>query len=129
MRNLAIALAATALLAAPAHARPTPQEQLAKAIEGRVAGSPVECISLSDARDMTVIDKTAIVWRTGAVVYVNVPKNPETLDSDDILVTRPTGSQLCRLDLVNTVDRSGHYSRGFVSLGRFVPYRKAPAGH
>ena len=54
----------------------------------------------------------------------NRPTNPEKLDSDDILVIRPTGSQLCRLDMVQTVDRMGHFTTGFINLSDFVPYRR-----
>lgn len=128
MRKIVIALAATATLlgGAAVHAKPklTPEQQLAKMLEGRVAGEPTSCISLADTRDMTVLDKTAIVYKTGSVIWVNRPTNAKDLDSDDILVTHPTGSQFCKLDIVNTMDRSGHFSTGFITLGDFVPYRK-----
>jgi len=128
MRTLALALAGTAALlgASALEARPklTPEQQLAKLLEGREAGKPVSCISLDDTRDMTVLDKTAIVYHSGGVIWVNRPRNPEHVDSDDILVTHPTGSQLCNLDIVNTVDRVGQFPTGFLSLGDFVPYRK-----
>ncbi|MEN9682678.1 MAG: hypothetical protein RLZZ427_429 [Pseudomonadota bacterium] len=128
MLKIALACAAGGLIlaAAPAEARTkqTPQQQLDKLLAGREAGKPVDCISLADTRDMVVIDKTAIVYRGGSVVYVNRPKNPEHLRSDDILVTHPTGSQFCSLDIVETVDRTGHFSTGFISLDSFVPYRR-----
>jgi hypothetical protein len=47
------------------------------------------------------------------------------LGSDDILVTHPVGSQLCSIDTVRLVDRVSHFPNGFVTLGEFVPYRKA----
>lgn len=133
MRKIAIAIAAAGMLlagtllagtAAEARSKLTPEQQLAKLLEGREAGKPVSCISLADTRDMVVLDKTAIVYGSGTVIWVNRPKNAEHLDSDDILVTHPTGSQFCSLDIVKTVDRSGHFETGFISLGDFVPYRK-----
>ncbi len=128
MRALAIALAATALLAGGAslQAKPklTPEQRLEKLLEGRVAGKPTTCISTSDTRDMEIIDGVALVYRSGSTLYVNRPKNPEDLDSDDILVIRPTGSQLCRLDMIHTVDRIGHFTTGFINLNDFVPYRR-----
>lgn len=128
MRNLALALAGavTLLGAAAADAKPklTPEQQLAKLIAGREAGKPVSCISLDDTRNMTVLDKTAIVYGSGSVIWVNRPRNAEHLDSDDIMVTHPTGGQLCSLDMVHTVDRAGQFPTGFLSLGEFVPYRK-----
>lgn len=128
MRALAIALAATALVASGAavQAKPrlTPEQRLEKLLEGRVAGKPTSCISSFDTRDMEIIDGVALVYKSGTTLYVNKPRNPEDLDSDDILVIRPTGSQLCRLDMVNTVDRMGHFTTGFINLGDFVPYRR-----
>jgi hypothetical protein len=54
-----------------------------------------------------------------------IPANgASALDEDDILVTNTTGSQLCDLDIVRLVDRSSHFQTGFVSLDKFVPYRK-----
>lgn len=134
MRALAIALAATALAAGgtalSAKPKLTPEQRLEKLLEGRVAGKPTTCISTADARDMEIIDGVALVYRSGSTLYVNRPKNPEDLDSDDILVVRPSGSQLCRLDMIHTVDRMGHFTTGFVNLGDFVPYRRpAPAAH
>ena len=127
MRNFALVFAAAALLTGPViAARPqlNPQQQLGKLLEGRVAGTPVHCISQYDTREMQVLDKTAIVYGWGNTIWVNTPRNAESLDSDDIMVTRLFGSQFCSLDIVNTVDRSGGFTNGFISLGDFVPYRR-----
>lgn len=129
MRKFAIALvAAAAVLTGPAlEARPqlSPQQQLDKLLDGRVAGKPVQCISQFDTREMQVLDKTAIVYGWGNTIWVNTPRNAADLDDDDIMVTRVYGSQFCSLDIVNTVDRSGGFTNGFISLGEFVPYRRA----
>ena len=128
MRRLAIVLvAAAALLTGPAlEAKPrlSPQQQLDKLLDGRVAGKPVQCISQFDTRDMQVLDKTAIVYGWGNTIWVNTPRNAQDLDDDDIMVTRVNGSQFCSLDIVNTLDRSGGFTNGFISLGDFVPYRR-----
>lgn len=130
MRKIAIAIATSAaLLAAPAiQAKPklTPQQQLDKLIAGRVAGDPVNCIPNFDTRDMQILDKTAIVYGRGNTIWVNVPRNPSDLDDDDILVIHSTGSQLCNLDIVRTLDRGSYFPSGFLSLGNFVPYKKVP---
>ena len=124
----AAALCATTLVAAPnAFARPrlTPEQQLSKLLAGRVAGEPVDCISLYPTQHSQVIDKTAIVYESGGTLYVNRPDNPRDLDSDDILVTNLRGtSQLCSVDVVNLRDRTSFFYNGFVSLGKFVPYRR-----
>ncbi len=128
MRKIAYAIVAASLLAGTGlNARPrlTGEQELAKILDGRQAGKPTSCISSFDSRDMQVIDKTALVYKSGGVVYVNRPNNAEHLDSNDILVTYPTGSQLCRLDRVQTLDRGSHFINGFLMLGDFVPYRRA----
>jgi hypothetical protein len=129
MRKIATALfTAAALLAVPAAVSAKPklsgEERLAKIIGDRVPGEPVSCISQFQTRDLEVIDKTALVYRNGSTLYVNRPRNAESLDDDDVLVTRLHGSQFCSLDIVQTYDRSGHFWNGFVSLGEFVPYRR-----
>ncbi len=128
MRKLALVLAATvALVTGPAlqaREKLTPEQRLDKLIAGRVAGKPTSCISTFDTRDMTILDKTALVYDAGTVIWVNRPDNARDLDDDDILVTHTFGSQLCRLDIVRTVDRNGGFQTGFLSLRDFVPYRK-----
>jgi hypothetical protein len=130
MRKSALILAAAAVLASPAvSAKPrlTGEEQLAKLLEGRVAGEPVNCISLTGANETRVIDRTAIAYKVGSTWYVNRPSNAASLDDDDVLVTRTHSNQLCRLDTVRLHDRSGLWFSGFVGLEDFVPYRKVAA--
>lgn len=132
MHRMALALATGAALMAgtAVEAKPklTGEEKLAKVLEGRVAGTPVDCISLTDSRDQRVIDKTAIVFGNGNTVYVNRPSNARDLDSDDIMVTDIRGSsRLCNVDIMRMHDRSGFFYNGFVGLEKFVPYRKVAA--
>lgn len=127
--NLFLVAMTAALLAVPltaAEARPkqTPQQKLDKLLEGRVAGQPVNCIDTYRHRDSTVIDKTAIVYGSGRTIYVNRPKYPDSLRSDDVLVTELHSTQLCSVDVVKLLDRTGGWSRGFVGLSEFVPYTK-----
>lgn len=127
-RNFGMIFAAAALVAgvgaAQAAPRLTGEARLAKMLEGRVAGPPVDCISLLDSQDTQIIDHTAIVYGSGRTIYVNRPNNARDLDSDDIMVTHPTGSQLCKLDAVHMRDRTSHMFSGFVTLEKFVPYRR-----
>lgn len=126
---LATLLAGAALLAAPvANAqrhRATPDEKLAKLLEGRVAGKPVDCISLSRTGASQVIEGKAIVYTVGNTLYVNQPRGGgDQLDDNSILVTNTFGSQLCSIDTVRLIDRVSFFPRGFVLLGEFVPYTK-----
>lgn len=126
----ALALVAT-LSAGPATAANNPkltgEAKLAKMLEGRVAGKPVSCLPLNRAAQSTIIDGTAIVYRSGSTLYVNRPTNAQTLDRDDVMVTQTSMSQLCRLDVVQLHDRTNLFWNGFVGLQDFVPYRRADA--
>jgi hypothetical protein len=114
-------------LAGAASAAPPPEARLERLLEGRVAGKPVNCINQRDIWSAQIIDKTAIVYRVGAKLYVNRPRSGASwLDRDDILVTQSFGtSQLCRIDFVRLVDRTALFPSGFVTLGEFVPYSRA----
>ncbi len=125
---IAAAAAACAALSAPsavAKEKKSGEDRLAEMLEGRVAGEPQRCIADFAGRTrLQVIDGTALVYGRGNTIYVNRTRHPDRIDDDDVLVTRRFGSQLCRLDLVTTVDRfSGFYS-GNVFLTDFVPYTK-----
>lgn len=120
-------ITAIMLSAAPVAAahRDDPAARLARAIGDRVAGKATDCISLASIGSTEIIDGKAILYRVGSTLYVNEPRSgASSLDDDDILVTRTSGSQLCSIDTVNLVDRGSHFQAGFVSLGQFVPYRK-----
>ena len=123
-----IAAAASVLAVAPGQAAPrlTPEARLAKAIEGRVAGEPVDCINLRSIRSSRIIDETAILYEVGSTLYVNRPRaGQESLDRWDTMVTKTFGSQLCSIDTIRMVDPGSRMLTGIVFLGDFVPYRKA----
>lgn len=125
-----LAAAGALLLAgtvADARPRLSGEEQLAKLLDGRVAGKPVNCINLPNVQSTRVIDKTAIVYGSGGTLYVQRPRSgASSLDSNDILFTQLTMSQLCSIDIVQIRDRNGFFFRGSVALDEFVPYTKPP---
>lgn len=135
MKTLAIAatIAVASLLAMPAadaRTRLTGEQQLAKMLDGREAGKPVSCIPYSPTQNMTVIDKTAIVYRVGSTLYVNRPTNADRLDDNDVLVSKMYTSQVCRLDTVQLHDRNANFMwNGFVGLQDFVPYKKVASAN
>lgn len=138
-RPLFAATMALGLLAAPAIAQDKPsnaaaseemtkgEAELAKLLEGRVAGEPQRCIRIHPDRGMRVIDKTAYVFGRGNTIYVQHTKNPEDIDDDDVLVSRIWGSHLCRLDNVTTIDRYSQFFSGVVFLEDFIPYTRVKA--
>lgn len=120
-------VAGAALVAGPAMAGPrhSGEQQLAKVLAGRVAGKPVDCINPRVNSETRVIDRTAIVYGTGRTIYVQRPDNARTLRDSDVLLTELRGTgELCSIDVVKLRDPSGHWSRGFVSLNKFVPYTR-----
>jgi hypothetical protein len=127
-RTLCTALAFAAALAGCAHTEGTRQEReearLAKLLEGRVPGKPESCITaLSDNR-LQFYDRTAVVYDAGDTIWVSRPTDPRSLDTRDVVVIRRTGSQLCKQDIIRTVDRTSGITTGVVFLENFVPYRR-----
>ncbi|AOH85481.1 hypothetical protein AWL63_17605 [Sphingomonas panacis] len=124
-----IAALAGVASAVPAQAkeRLTGEAQLAKMLDGRVAGKPVDCLSLTQIRSSQIIDDTAIVYTTSdGTMYVNRPSGANFLDDDDILVSEPRGGQACRMDIVRLIDRGSRMPGGSIGLNDFVPYPRPP---
>ena len=126
MRKLAAILLGAVLAAAPAAAeRPDAETELARALEGRVAGEPVNCIDLNRVRSSRVIPGTAILWEAGGVIYVNRPESgADALNRWDTMLTRTPSGRLCSVDTVTMLDSPTRFMTGIVFLGEFVPYRR-----
>ena len=100
------------------------QQELAKMLEGRVAGEPERCLRDFPHTRMTMIDGTALVFRKGGTVWVNRTRNPEDIDDRDRLVVRKfSATRTCRTDVVTTEDRVNGFYTGTLFLTDFVPYR------
>ncbi len=123
------AILATAGIAHAAADR-SPEAQLARATEGRVAGQPVDCLNLRDIRSTRIINRTAIIYDTGGgKIYVNTPRSgASSLRDGDILLTDTHSPQLCSIDIVRLYDNSAKMQTGSVGLGQFVPYTRADRG-
>lgn len=100
------------------------EAELAKIIEGRVAGEPVNCLRSDRHQNLQIIDRTAIIFRDGKTVYVNRPDNVAFLDDSDLPVIETFAGNLCRLDRVELRDRISLIPGPVVILGEFVPYTK-----
>lgn len=127
---IAMSLGAASTQAAPSKAlterQAKAETRLAKALEGRVPGEPVRCLRLTNIRSSQVYDRTAIVYEgLGGVLYVNRPRSGvQSLDRNDVLVTRTSTGDLCSIDIVSLWDPNSRMQSGFVGLGEFVPYKK-----
>ena len=120
--GVALALSATAASAETVKERG--EARLAKMLEGRVAGEPVTCITPFRSNKLRVIDRVGLVYESGDTVYVSRPSNPDVLGPQDILVVDRFGSQLCRQDMVRTIDRYVGNVTGVVFMSDFVPYTR-----
>lgn len=130
MRKLLPLIAGTLLIGGAALAKPADHEaELARAIAGRVAEAPVNCIDLHRVRSSRVITGTAIIYDMGNVLYVNRPENGASeLNQWDTMVTRTPSTRLCSVDTVTMVNPSSRSFSGVVFLGDFVPYRRVRTG-
>lgn len=136
-RPALLSAASLALLAAPTLAQDGEQadeeqteqtkgeKELEKLLEGRVAGEPTSCIRTPPNDRVRVIDDTAIVYGRGKTIYVNRTSRPSDIDDRDTMVIRRfSGSQLCKTDIVTTIDRGSQMFSGVIFLSEFVPYTR-----
>lgn len=127
-----VALVAAAVSNAPAkemERSPKAEQKLAKALAGRTAGAPVNCIpNFQGKARMEVVDDWTILFREGDTVYVQNTQGRCNRISNGgyALVTRQYGSQqLCAGDINQLVEPTTGIQGGSCVYGQFVPYRKA----
>ena len=102
------------------------EKQLAKLLEGRVAGEPQSCIRSAPTERSRTIDKTAYVFGSGNTIYVQRTTTPNRIDDRETLVIRRFGgtSQLCRQEVIRTIDPVTRIFGGGVTFVDFVPYTR-----
>lgn len=134
LRTSAILLAGAAAIAGTAIAAGdtrTPKEakELAEALQGRVAGSPIDCMpNLHGTGRMEVIDDNTILFRSGSTLYLQNPAGgcPGIKNGQYTLVLRQVGAhQVCRGDIHQLVNLQTGVQGGACVFGPFVPYKKA----
>jgi hypothetical protein len=99
------------------------QARLEQRLARYTPGTPQSCINPIRANS-TVYGNT-ILYNDGATLYrTETSGGCFGLKRDDIIVTRSIGSQLCRGDLVRTVDRTSGFPSGACAFGEFTPYKR-----
>ncbi|WP_066800913.1 DUF6491 family protein [Sphingomonas soli] len=124
----ALALAGCAAQADPAQSRKQEraERELAKALEGRVAGEPTDCISSMGSNGPQIIDANTLLYRQGSRVWRNdLDGGCPGLDPGDTLIIEVHGSQLCRRDMIRVREPGSSILGPSCSLGKFTPYTKA----
>ncbi len=118
-----LGVAANAAMAAPSLSG---EEQIARALDGRVAGKPTDCIYQRDIRSTRIIDRTAILYEmNNGTIYLNRPTSgASSLNNNYALITDTHSSQLCTIDIVRLYDFVSRFETGSLGLGPFVPYLK-----
>jgi len=100
--------------------------ELAKELEGRTAGKPVDCISASSVQGPTMIGKNIVLYRQGGqTVWRNdlVAACP-AMGFGNTMVIELHGGQICRNDMFRVIEPGSSIPSGYCRLGKFTPYRK-----
>ncbi|MCA1653804.1 MAG: hypothetical protein LC656_06385 [Sphingomonadales bacterium] len=104
------------------------EDQLRRALAGKVAQAPVDCLPTYRSADMEVVDDNTILFHDGANrVYVQSPRGgcAPIGSGHYTLVTHLYGSgQLCRGDISQVVDLPVGFTVGSCSMSEFIPYVK-----
>ena len=101
------------------------EKELAELLEGRVAGEPQNCIRTLLNDRLRVIDETAYVYGRGRTIYVQRTTHPERIDDRDTLVSRRfSSSEICRQDIMTTIDPVSGIFTGAVFFEEFIPYTR-----
>lgn len=104
----------------------TAQAGLDKALAGLVPGRPQACLYQDRAGYQTQrFGDTILYKRSRNEVYrVDTGGGCFGLSRGDAIVTETRSGQLCRGDIVRTVDLTSRIQSGSCSFGDFVPYKR-----
>ncbi len=102
------------------------EAELAGLLAGwQAAGPPQPCLNFRRAGSIRIVNRTAIVYRIGRMLYVNRPTSgAERLDRRDALVNRRGLPVLCEGEMIELTDPFSEVVR-LARAGPFVPYRRA----
>jgi hypothetical protein len=121
----AAVLAGAATVVAQQSFHPEATQKLAKALAGRTAGQPVDCIN--ERSKMQVVDDGTILFRDRGIVYVQRPHGGcYGLTSGMSLIRAAFGTtRICSGDINQIVDVRTGFGTGACTYSEFIPYRKA----
>lgn len=120
------ALAACATVGAPEPRSPKAQQELARWLDGKVAGQPQTCLPTYRSQDMIVIDENTLLFRDGANrvwrTELRGPCNGLGRPGTALLTKTYGGTGLCRGEIAQVIDTSQGFTVGSCGIGDFVPY-------
>jgi len=117
----------SALLAVCAMAPPAGAPAPIRELNGRVAQPAVNCVRLESHKMLRTPDsnRNALLYGSGSTIWLNQLAPGCTYGNNDVLVTEPFGSSLCRGDIVRSFDRLSRIPGPACVIGDFVPYNRA----
>ncbi len=134
-RRVAAMGAVCLIVAVPVHAadesQPEPaltkgEKELAKLLEGRVAGQPLRCVRTVPSQPVRTINGAAYVFGRGPTIYIQRTTRPQDIHDRyalQLLRQNTTSSiEVCRSDIVTTRDRALGITIGSVIFEDFIPY-------
>ena len=98
----------------------------ASELVGRVAGTPERCVTLNQMQGLRISEdnRHTLLYGSGRTIWANYVGPECGFGSNDVLVTHPLGSSLCRGDIVRSFDRYSRIPGAGCVLGDFVPYTR-----
>lgn len=121
------ALAALALTAGCTTPMP-PSEAVPSlhSLEGRVAGSEVQCVRQMPQEALRVIDSGTLSYRVGTTVYrTKVEPACPRLHPQSTIVVDTIGSRYCGGDRIRVVDPGARTPGHSCTIGPFTPYPRS----
>jgi len=112
------------LVGLPAAAQAAGPPALQRALEGRVAGEPVECIATRDIRRKWIIPRTAMMFETKDAVYVSRPQ----LGSNPLRAIGGSGGEPARVSRAASAPATASACTTSMPVNRWgslFPYRRA----
>src|SRR5215212_3842375 len=133
VRSISLLLLGAALVSCTTAPEPTRsaknEQQFQQLVSGKVAGPAQGCMPLRPRTgdDMVVIDGETVAFKgVGGQVYVNhLGPGCNDVGLGNALVTKQTGSSLCRGDIAQVQNLTSGITVGSCTLGDFVPYTRA----
>lgn len=94
-------------------------------LAGALPGAAQRCLMLNqiDLLRVSQNDPHTLVYGSGRTMWAN-RLGQCSFGRNDVLVTEPTGSQLCGGDIVRSFDRNSRIPGPSCVLSEFVPYRR-----
>lgn len=98
-------------------------DQLETSLKGLQSGASRTCIRLHDVRSTDVIGDSILYLMNSRLTYRNQTRG-RCNDNGRALITRTFSGDLCRGDIVRSVDLLSGIEGGFCVLGDFVAYNR-----